>query len=184
MPIVFINRHLGHANRSIRFWFGFLGKQAQPSGLSVVLPVQFGPGLCQGAGRHAGCRAMGMVIFPIKVFPRAADSSEMHTCRGTANAGSGGWITEDPQDRRHERTRGLTVTVLGTGCRLTSLPSRLAPIPGMLTPCTLSPYNSLKLLQQAAGLGDLSTDIQPFPSPNCRIRKAASPTRPPNHFPV
>ena len=182
MPIVFINRHLGHANRSIRFWFGFLGKQAQPSGLSVVLPVQFGPGLCQGAGRHAGCRAMGMVIFPIKVFPRAADSSEMHTCRGTANAGSGGWITEDPQDRQHERTGGVAATVPGMACRLISLPSRLVPIPGLITPRTLRPYNSPKFLQQAATTADMLKARQLFPRPNHRIRDPEFPS--PTHFPV
>lgn len=181
MPISLLIRHLGGSCGSASFLAEFLRKPGRPSKLSLTLPGQSVSGLVRGAVRHAGCCAMGMVIFPIKVYSRTADSSEMHTCGGSANGGSGGWI---PQDRRPEHTRGWAFAIQGMGCPLTSLPSRLAPIPGLPTHRTLSPYNSPKLLQKAAGLGDLSTDIPPFPSLNCRIRKAASPTRPPNHFPV
>ena len=182
MLITLQTSHLGHGCGSASSLAGFLHNPRCPSRLSIALPGQVVPGLARGAARSAGCCAKGMVIFRIKVFSRTADSSEMHTCRGTANAGSGGWITEDPQDRQHERTGGVAATVPGMACRLISLPSRLVPIPGLITPRTLRPYNSPKFLQQAATTADMLKARQLFPRPNCRIRDPEFPS--PTHFPV
>ena len=182
MPISMIIRHLWHAIGSARCWAGSFCNPRRPSGVSIGLPGQLGFVLSAGVAPHAGCCAMGMVISPIKVFSRAADNSQMHTCGGPTNAGSGGWISRNPQDRRHERTRELTVTVPGMGCRLTSLPSRLAPIPGLITPRTLRPHNSPKFLQQAATTADMLKARQLFPRPNHRIRDPEFPS--PTHFPV
>ena len=185
MPISLIIRQLGCAIGSARCWAGSLRNPRRPSGLSIGLPGQLGFGLSAGVARHAGCCAMGMVISPIKVFSRDADSSDMHICGGPANAGPDRWISQDPQDRRHERTRELTEAVPGTGCRLTSLPSRFAPIPGLdiLRPLLpLRPYNSPKFLQQAATTADMLKARQLFPRPNHRIRDPEFPS--PTHFPV